>query len=173
MLDSECRKLQFGFPETDSESRIKCKFLIWATLVGQWGNERRRKRKLIMFPLARKLLLQLEFKLTRNSRELWGTCTWELHRVRGKAAGIFIHQLLSVTCWELFQGYVNSQNFWPSLLAGKEMQVLVVGNDPTCRNSQRWDHMVWQQELELEIRLLNGEDMLGHEKKDIYLHQVM
>lgn len=33
--------------------------------------------------------------------------------------------------------------------------------------------MVWQQELELEIRLLNGEDMLGHEKKDIYLHQVM
>lgn len=70
MLDSECRKLQFGFPETDSESRIKCKFLIWETLVGQWGNERRRKRKLIMFPLGRKLLLQLELKLTK---ELKGT----------------------------------------------------------------------------------------------------
>ena len=33
--------------------------------------------------------------------------------------------------------------------------------------------MVGQQQLELDIRLLNGEDMLGDEKKDIYLHQVI
>lgn len=33
--------------------------------------------------------------------------------------------------------------------------------------------MAAQQQMELEICPLVGEDSLGHEEKDIYLHQVM